>query len=99
MDTPALTRVHFIAQDSALGSCVAEHECRFPVARCMELLDGPSPAVSAELDEILRAELAFRRTLAEAVEADDRDLWAYLGRPLWRVLRPVLPTLGRYENV
>lgn len=99
MDTPALTRVHFIAQNSALGSCVAEHERRFPVARCMELLSGPFPTISAELDEILRAELAFRRALAEAVRANDHDLWAYLGRPLWRVLHPMLPELSKYENV
>lgn len=99
METPALARIHFIAKGSGLASCIAEHEQRFPVARCMALLDGSSPAISHELDEILRAELAFRRTLAEAVEADDQDLWAYLGRPLWRVLRPVLPVLGKYENV
>lgn len=99
METPALTRAHFIAGGSALGACIAEHEQRFSVAHCMELLSSSAPVISRALDEILREELAFRRALAEKVQASDHDLWAYLGRPLWRILRPVLPELGKYENV
>jgi len=33
------------------------------------------------------------------VQARDRDLWAYLGRPLWLVLLPLFPLLSRYEEV
>ena len=99
METPALIRAHFIRKDSALGACIAEHEARFPVERCVSLLSGSTVTVPGELDAILRAELAFRSALAEAVAAADEDLWVYLGRPLWLVLRPMSPALGRYGNV
>lgn len=99
METPTLTRAHFIGKDSALSACIAEHEARFPVDRCLSLLSGSAVTVSGELDGILRAELAFRSALAEAVAAADEDLWVYLGRPLWLVLRPMSPALGRYGNV
>ena len=99
METPALSRAHFIRKDSALGACIAEREARFPVERCVSLLSGSAVTVPGELDAILRAELAFRSALAEAVAAADEDLWVYLGRPLWLVLRPMSPALGRYGNV
>jgi hypothetical protein len=102
MAEPALTREHVVARDSGLWACICEHEQNFSVAEAMTLArlgSGDEGAVHPDLHDLLRRELHFRRALADRVQARDRDLWAYLGRPLWLVLLPLHPHLSRYEEV
>ena len=101
MDEPALSRELVVARDSGLWSLICDHERSFPVAEAMALarMDAGGSAIHPDLDELLRRELHFRTALATRVQARDRDLWAYLGRPLWLVLLPLNPHLSRYEEI
>ena len=101
MDEPALDREHIVARDSGLWSLICEHERDFPVpeAQALVKVDAGGSAIHPDLDELLRRELHFRTALATRVQARDRDLWAYLGRPLWLVLLPLNPHLSRYEEI
>jgi len=102
MAEPALTREHVVSRDSGLWTCICEHERNFSVAEAMSLArqgSGGVDEIHPALNDLLRRELHFRRALADGVQARDRDLWAYLGRPLWLVLLPLFPLLSRYEEV
>ena len=102
MDAPTLSRSDLIATKSGLWGCITEHEELFPVDRAMRLAKsatGDALAISGELDEMIRLEVHFRQSLAEKVQAQDVDLWAYLGRPLWLVLSPLNRSLLRYERM
>ena len=102
MDAPTLSRSDVISTESGLWGCITEHEELFPVDRAMRLAKsatGDALAISRELDEMIRLEVHFRQSLAEKVQAQDVDLWAYLGRPLWLVLSPLNRSLLRYERV
>jgi hypothetical protein len=101
MDEPALAREHVVAKDSGLWSLICDHEGNFPVAEAMSLArtDAGGNAILPDLDELLRREIHFRSALAARVQARDRDLWVYLGRPLWLVLLPLNPLLSRYEEI
>lgn len=88
INTPTLSRKDYVTEGSALWECICEHEKRFPVSRALEMAQNAAGIVPPRLDVELRAEVAFRRILARHVKASDQDLWAYLGRPLWLVLRP-----------
>lgn len=102
MAEPALSRGHVVSRNSGLWACICEHEQNFPVAEAMTLArmdSGGEGAIHPALNDLLRRELHFRRALADRVQARDRDLWAYLGRPLWLVLLPLHPLLSRYEEI
>jgi hypothetical protein len=102
MDAPTLSRSDLIATKSGLWGCITEHEELFPVDRAMRLAKsatGDALAISRELDEMIRREVHFRQSLTEKVQAQDVDLWAYLGRPLWLVLSPLNRCLLRYERM
>lgn len=102
MDEPALSREHIVARDSGLWNLICDHERNFPVAEAMSLARmeaGCEAAIHPDLDALLRRELHFRHALAARVQGRDRDLWAYLGRPLWLVLLPLNPLLSRYEEI
>lgn len=102
MDAPGLSRADVIDKKSGLWGCIADHENLFPVERAIRLAKseaGTALAISPELDEMIRLEVHFRQSLAEKVQAQDTDLWAYLGRPLWLVLSPLNRSLFRYERM
>jgi Fe-S-cluster containining protein len=94
MDTPILTRADYVTRGSALEECIGGHESLFPVEEAVRI--ARTQGLCAELEAKIRHELHFRRTLAEKVGAEDEDLWAYLGRPLWMILAPVDPVFKRY---
>ena len=94
MDTPTLSRADFVTGGSALDECIAEHERLFLVEKAVDM--ARERDVCLELDRMIRHELHFRRSLAEKVSADDEDLWAYFGRPLWMVLVPLGSVFKRY---
>ncbi len=100
MDEPALSREHVGAKDSGLWACIEDHERTFPVAEAMRLArmaaEGEA-GISSDLDEMIRREMHYRHALGARAQARDRDLWAYLGRPLWLVLLPLNPLMSRYE--
>lgn len=100
MGRPLLTREDVVSRESALWACIEEHERSFSVDRALQLARQHSAAhtILEELDDMIRRELAFRRVLAERVQAEDVALWAYLGRPLWMVLLPLHRAFGRYEH-
>lgn len=102
MDAPGLSRADVIDKKSGLWGCIADHENLFPVERAIRLAKFEAAAALAicpELDEMIRLEVHFRQSLAEKVQAQDTDLWAYLGRPLWLVLSPLNRSLFRYERM
>ena len=98
MTEPAICRDHVVSRDSGLWGCIEEHERTFSVAEAMRLARMDAGAtVSSILDDLIRREIHYRRALGARAQAEDRDLWAYLGRPLWLVLLPLNPALSRYE--
>ena len=100
MDEPALSREHVVAKDSGLWACIEDHDRTFPVAEAMRLArmtaEGEA-GISDDLDDMIRREMHYRHALGARAQARDRDLWAYLGRPLWLVLLPLNPLMSRYE--
>lgn len=101
MDEPALTRGDVVPGDSALRACMVDHDRTFPVGEALRLAGedgGAARGIRPELDDLIRRELLYRRVLGERAGAEDRDLWAYLGRPLWLVLVPLNPAFSRYER-
>lgn len=101
MDEPALTRGDVVPRDSILWACIDDHERTFPVEEALRLAreSGASAQVfRPEFDDLIRRELHYRQVLGERVNVEDRDLWAYLGRPLWLVLLPLNPFFSRYEG-
>lgn len=101
MGSALLNRSHFVQPGSALWECITEHDRRYPVTEAVALADRMRAGgqIQDELDYMLRAETAFRHTLARRVQAADQDLWAYLGRPLWLVLMPYGSVFSRYGDV
>jgi len=100
MDEPGLTRGDIVPRDSGLWACIDEHERTFPVGEALRLAREDAQQVESigpELHDMILRELHYRRVLGERVQAEDRDLWAYLGRPLWLVLLPLNPIFSRYE--
>lgn len=91
MKRPYLQRKDFIQQGSALWACIQSHEQEFPVNNVLPLATRSRQEkqnIPKELDQIFRAEIAYRLALGDYVQAKDEDLWPYLGRPLWLVLAP-----------
>ncbi len=102
MATPSLTRTDVVPKNSGLWACIEEHDQNFSVDQAMGLYktdNGRDGGLCFELDDLIRRETHFRKALAARVQADDRDLWAYLGRPLWLVLLPMNPLFSRYERL
>lgn len=102
MDEPVLTRGDIVPNDSGLWACIDDHERNFPVDEALRLARedvASAQSIRPELDDLICRELQYRRVLGERVGVEDRDLWAYLGRPLWLVLLPLNPMFSRYEQV
>lgn len=102
MDEPVLTRADIVPRDSGLWACIEDHERSFPVGDALRLAreDAASPqTIRPELDDLIRLELHYRRVLGERAGLEDRDLWAYLGRPLWLVFVPMNPIFFRYDQI
>jgi Fe-S-cluster containining protein len=102
MATPSLSRENVVPRNSGLWACIEEHERNFSVDQAMRMLKadkGREGAICFDLDDLVRRETYFRKALGERVQAADRDLWAYLGRPLWLVLLPMNPLFSRYERL
>ncbi|ACU88411.1 conserved hypothetical protein [Desulfomicrobium baculatum DSM 4028] len=101
MAVPTLSRQDMVPQESALWDCITDHENNFPVGQALRLAKAETDfagSICSELDDLIRREIHFRQVLADRVQAADRDLWAYLGRPLWLVLLPLNPIFSRYEH-
>lgn len=101
MGTPSLSREDIVQRNSGLWDCIEEHERIFSVDQAMRLLKadkGRESAICFELDELIRREMHFRKALGARVQVEDRDLWAYLGRPMWLVLLPLNSLFSRYER-
>lgn len=102
MDEPNLNRADIVPRDSALWACIEDHERNFPVDETLRLAGKGgviTDVICPELDELIRREMHYRRVLAERLQVEDVDLWAYLGRPLWLVLLPLNPIFSRYELI
>lgn len=102
MDEPVLTRADIVPRDSGLWACIEDHERSFPVGDALRLAreDAASAQpIRPELDDLIRRELHYRRVLGERVGLEDRDLWAYLGRPLWLVFVPMNPIFSCYDQI
>ncbi len=102
MAEPALSREHIVSRDSGLWACIEEHERDFSVAEAMHLVEegaGSATSIHPGLDNLIRREMHYRNALGARAQASDRDLWAYLGRPLWLVLLPLNPLLSRYGGI
>ncbi len=102
MDQPVLTRADIVPNDSGLWACIEDHERSFPVGDALRLTGedaASAEAIRPELDDLIRRELHYRRVLGERVGLEDRDLWAYLGRPLWLVFVPMNPIFSRYDQI
>jgi Fe-S-cluster containining protein len=101
MAEPTLTREDIVEKGSGLWSCIEDHESSFSVTEALGLANAEQDCAGAicfELDDLIRREIHFRRVLAEKVGAEDEDLWAYFGRPLWLALLPLNPGFSRYEQ-
>lgn len=102
MEAPTLSREDVVSVDSNLWACIEDHERTFQVSDALRLAREDVAAgrgIGATLDDLIRRECHYRRVLAERVKVEDRELWAYLGRPLWLVFLPLSPMFSRYDGI